>query len=197
MDNTMRGIWCEYMVAEALGTECKTVGFGWNAWDLQIGESGADLPDRIRIQVKNNARMQVWNAGTKRLSDATFSLPWRRRPDYFERYTPGVPCEAEGFLCDVFILCHHPETDGTSADQRDPSQWEFYILPVRGPNCAVTESEIASMRAHLAKGKARASTIRRPETLQHGIRGRPKIEPIRIDQLSIRRIRKSLGLEVR
>jgi hypothetical protein len=189
LDNTMRGVWCEYMVAEALGGECRAVGLGWNAWDLQIGEDDQVLPDRIRIQVKNNARIQPWNAGTGKLSDPLFTLPWRRRPGYFENYMPNVPCEPEGFLCDVFILCHHPVEDEQLADHREPGQWECYVLPTTGPNCAITASEVKWARGNLESGKTRSSTQRTVGSLRKGIRGRPPIESVGIEELSVRLVR--------
>src|SRR4051794_40000142 len=61
MDNQMRGVWCEFMVAEALGPSCSVVSHGWHPWDLQIGAATAEFPERILIQVRNTARTQPWN----------------------------------------------------------------------------------------------------------------------------------------
>lgn len=98
MDNSLRGYWCEAMVAEALGPECKLVSQGWYPWDLQIGPDESEVPDRIRIQVKNSARLQQWNLENGKLSDCQFNLKYSKRPDYFERDYPGVACEDCGFL---------------------------------------------------------------------------------------------------
>lgn len=191
MDNTFRGIWCEYMVAEALGPECKTVGAGWHAWDLQIGENQQDYPDRIRIQVKNSARLQPWNKPTLKETNCAFQLTWRKRPYYFQEYNKRVPCEPFGFLCDVYVLCWHNEVE--HADHRDLSQWRFFVVPVKGPNKGVTENELKYTRDKSGNSKS-VSFQRRPDTLKEGIRGRPPIQPIGIDELSVDRIRQSLGL---
>ncbi|MDQ2091036.1 hypothetical protein NO357_14115 [Marimonas arenosa] len=195
MDNTIRGLWCEFMLAEALGSECRPTGFAWYPWDLQIGNSRRGFPDRIRIQVKNRARMQSWNMKSGQLSDSSFNLTWRRRPFYFTRDNPGVPCEDEGFLCDLYVLCHHRGEDPATADHREPPQWDFYVLPVCGPHSAVTESEIAWLQQKTRDTGRGASTQRRPATMTKGIRGRPPIMPLGIDELSIDALRQSLGLE--
>ncbi|MCI2397843.1 hypothetical protein [Aliiroseovarius subalbicans] len=179
------------MLAEALGQECQTVGLGWNLWDLQIGKATASFPERIRIQVKNSAKTQPWNTRTQRLSETSFKLDWRKKPDYFDRDFPNVQCETEGFMCDLFILCHHAEEDFTTSDHRDPTQWEFYLLPTRGVHSAITPAELDSLRRAIATGANRSSTIRRPTTLNRGIRGRPAIEALSISELSLNLIRAS------
>lgn len=185
IDNNLRGYWCEAMVAEALGPACKIVSDGWHAWDLQIGPDEAELPDRVRIQVKNSARIQPWNLATGKLSDSTFHLTYRRRPFYFERDYPRVPCEEFGFMCDVFILCHHPLENPDVADHLDPDQWDFFILPVVGPKSAVTQAELNGAHDKLTKTGKLSSTQRKPRTLVKGIRGRPPILPVGTDGLTI------------
>lgn len=193
LDNTMRGLWCEFMIAEALGPECRAVGFGWHPWDLQIGPDSGTLPERIRIQVKNSAALQSWNATSGKLSRSSYNIGWRRRPAYFDRDFPDVPCEETGFLCDLFILCHHPAQAVETADHRAPEQWQFYLLPVTGPHCAVTEAEIAYMRRTLDITGRPSATQRQPLTLATGIHGRPPVPPVGIDALSLATIRASLG----
>ena len=168
MDNSFRGIWCEYMVAEALGPECRTVGAGWHAWDLQIGDSKQDFPERIRIQVKNSARLQSWNAATGKESQCEFHLKLRNRPYYFEQYNAGVPCEVFGFLCDVYVLCWHNEV-GPRADHRDPFLWKFFIVPVVGPNTGVADKELDG-----ALKKGSEWQVSRPNAAPTDARGRDK-----------------------
>lgn len=194
MDNTFRGFWCEYMIAEALGKDCKAVGAGWNAWDLQIGESEDEFPKRVRIQVKNSARLQIWNRSTGKLSDCQFNLTFRKRPDYFARDTPNTPCEEYGFLCDLYILCLHKEDNVNEADQTDPKQWVFYLVPVVGEFSAVTPAERAYALDQCRQYGKRSSCIRKPGTLEKGIRGRPPVLPIGIDDLNINSVYKSLGV---
>lgn len=192
LDNTMRGYWCESMVAEALGPECKIVGAGWHAWDLQIGGDLDDFPERIRIQVKNSARLQPWNIKSGKASECQFDLKVRKKPFYFDIYNPGVACEDIGFLCEIFILCFHDKTNIETADHLDPMQWKFYLVPVSGRRIAITEKEMAAALKKVNTTGKPASCMRRPETLERGIRGRPSIRPVGIDQLSVDKVRDAL-----
>lgn len=193
MDNSLRGYWCEAMVAEALGPGCKIVSQGWHPWDLQFGSDQAEFPERVRIQVKNSARLQSWHKPGGKPSDSLFNLKFSKRPSYFETDYPGIPCEEVGFMCDVFILCHHPAEDWNAADQTDPEQWEFYVLPVLGPNIAVTEAEITAARGIVADTGKPSNCQRRPSTMKQGIRGRLPIVPVGIRDLNEPAIWAALG----
>lgn len=195
IDNNLRGYWCEAMVAEALGEECSLVSGGWHAWDLQIGASSAACPERIRIQVKNSANLQTWQSGKAARSDPSFKLTYRRKPSYFDRDFPELPCENQGFLCDVFILCLHMwENEGAidRADHRDPKQWQFYVCPVVGPNCSVSNQELKRLDDKVTAGSRSASLLRKPKTLEQGIRGRKPILPVGITDLTVDLVRESL-----
>lgn len=194
LDNTIRGYFCEFMVAEALGKTCISVGAGWNAWDLQLGPSNQSFPKRIRIQVKNTAALQLWSKDDGRLSDCSWNLTYRKLPAYFNRDNPTTQCEAEGFLCDVFILCHHPNIDKSIADQTNPSQWRFYIAPVVGPYNSVSESELAWLQKK-SQAQTKATLVRKPKTLEIGIRGRAPIKPLSFQELTIFELRRSLGID--
>ncbi|SEW22802.1 hypothetical protein SAMN05444851_2297 [Aliiroseovarius sediminilitoris] len=194
LDNSFRGFWCEAMVAQALGQRCAIVGDGWFPWDLQIGPLTANFPDRVRVQVKNTARLQPWNLHDGIQSKASFNLTYRNLPKSLRFEERGIPCESRGFLCDAFILCEHPENDPRRANQKDPSQWRFYVLPVRGPNSAVTETEMQYLEGRLAAGSTSASTQRHPRTLAKGIRGRPQIHSIGIAELTLRNLKQALEL---
>jgi hypothetical protein len=184
MDNSLRGYWCEAMVAEALGPDCKVASQGWHPWDLQFGPDTAQFPARVRIQVKNSARIQTWNVESGKLSNCQFDLKYSKRPFYFERDFQGVPCEEYGFMCDVFVLCYHSVEDASEADQTDPDQWEFFIVPVAGGNSGLTASEVDAANTTCRQKGRSAVCQRRPSTLKEGIRGRPKISPLRFGELT-------------
>ena len=193
MDNAIRGYWCEAMVAEALGSSCKIVGGGWNAWDIQIGEDLDTFPDRIRIQVKSSARLQIWNKMNGKLSDSTFNFTYRKKPAYHDDSFPSVNCEDIGFLCDLYVLCLHDEADINIADQRDPNQWKFYLVPVVGKNCYFSEGELAKVHDLIASGQQKSSSFnRRPETMEKGIRGWKPLLPLAIKDLDISSIYNAL-----
>jgi len=122
LDNSYRGDLVEGMVIGALGPEWDFVGLGWHPWDLQHGSG----PDRIRIQVKQIAALQLWGE-TKKL---TLRFGWKSSPpDYFERDNPNEEIESEGWFCEVFVFGLHLEDDESKADQADPSQWQFLVIP--------------------------------------------------------------------
>lgn len=189
MQNNLRGIYCEYMVADALGPACNIVSHSWNAWDLELGDQAGAFPDRIRLQVKNTARLQPWQIGTLERTRCQWSLPQRRRPAYFSSYNPGIQCEEYGFLCDAFVLCHHPETDENLVDQSDPAQWWFYVVPVT----AETSPYALYQPASDAKARTRSYTVV-PESLRKGIRGRPPVEPVQFAGLTEQHVRQRLKL---
>jgi hypothetical protein len=81
LNNAHRGDLVEMMVLSALGPEWDYVGLGWTPWDLQRG-SGRN---RVRIQVKNSAALQLWG----RTQKLTLHLGWSKRvPFYFFRHHP-------------------------------------------------------------------------------------------------------------
>lgn len=193
IDNSLRGYWCEAMLAEALGSCFKIVSHGWHPWDLQFGADDANYPNRIRIQVKNAAAAQTWHKQGSAPSSPLFSLKYRKRPRHFEHSQAEVPCEKAGFLCEVFALCYHPK-DIHQADHRIPEQWLVYLLPIVGPNCAITGTEIAYLRQKTLESGKPSQTQRAPGTLEKGIRGRPPIKPIPAHELSSGNLFECLGL---
>jgi len=188
IENNFRGTYTEFMVAEALGGNCEVVSEGWHAWDLQIGPSEANFPERIRIQVKNTARLQTWHAFTGLLTECAWQLKMRPRPSYFDDYNVAVPCEDYGHLCDVYVLCHHPLDDPEIVDHRNPSQWEFYVVPVAG------EKLLFEPWRRPEGQKNNPSYTVRPATLRKGIRGRKPIEPLSFERLTERALREALGI---
>jgi hypothetical protein len=123
LNNSHRGDVVEMMVLAALGSEWSFVGLGWHPWDLQRGTG----TDRLRIQVKQSAALQLWGPTKKRV----LSLNWSDNPpSYFARDNPGETIESEGWFCDIFIFGLHQELDPTKVDQVDPRQWKFLIIPI-------------------------------------------------------------------
>lgn len=188
MDNTMRGLWVECMVAEALGSTCSIVSHGWHPWDLQLGRSADEYPRRIRIQVKNTARLQTWEDPKRPLTECLWTLAMRPRPAYFDRYNDGVACEEYGFLCDLFILALHDNEDRRSADQRCPDQWRFFLVPVVGPNA------LFQIKQGREGQRSNPSYTVKPATLQRGIRGRPPVNPVPWSNLTSQMIGETLAI---
>ena len=126
-------------------------------------------------------------------SDCLFSMTWRQCPAYWTRDFPHRPCEAAGFLCDVFVLCHHPGFDEPDLDQGDPSQWLVYLVSARPETRAFTANELARLRAG-REGQARRSIQRKPKSLLEGRMGSAGVAPIPMTQLTLQSVRDALGL---
>ena len=123
LNNAHRGDAMEMMVLAALGSDWKHVGLGWHPWDLQRGFG----VERVRIQVKQTAALQLWGNTIRR----TLQFDWKKAaPSYFERDNPDELIEAEGWFCDLFVFGLHDETDIAVADQLDPTQWKFMVVPI-------------------------------------------------------------------
>ena len=194
IDNNLRGNLAEAMVADQLGEPWRIVSGGWHAWDIQFGPDDASYPERIRLQVKNAAAVQTWHHEDSAPSKPKFTLSYRPRPYYWDR-DANTPCEDLGFLCDAYVLCLHGETRKEQVDHRDLEQWQVYLLPVVGPNNAVTSSEFDWMNKKARTSRnGRSSTERTASTLSKGIRGRPKIAPIPMKELTDEKVRQALGL---
>ena len=191
IENSLRGYVCEAMIAEALGESAHLVSNGWHPWDIQIGPSNAEFPKRIRIQVKNSAALQTWQTNSTERTDCQFVLSYRNRPQYFERDNPGVPCEERGFLCDLYALCHHPISDIKEADQTAPEQWKVFLVPTNPKLEAISAREFSALQNSGPKG---SSLIRKPRSMEAGIRGRRPIHPIPADLLSMDDVLTSLEL---
>lgn len=194
LDNSLRGLWCECMIAQAIGTNCKVVSSGWWPWDLQLGPDHAQFPERIRIQVKSSARIQLWNQNTDQRSDSLFNLTYRPVPSYFEADYESIPCETMGFMCDLFALCFHDQEDVRTADQTDPAQWVVFLVPTNPELGAITDLEIAYAQANVNSSGRPSSLQRRPSTLKKGIRNRRPVQPIPVVDLTEQTIFASLGL---
>jgi hypothetical protein len=179
IQNNLRGIWMEYVVAEALGANFRLVGQDWHAWDIEWGEQKAKYPDRVRIQVKNTSRTQTWGKKLQLYTDCQWTISLRNRPSYFDKYNPEIPCEQYGFHCELFVLCHHPEEDWCLADHRDLAQWDFYLLPVTRDHSIYP---IQHVNPHKPQDPKSFTVV--PKSLAQGIRKRPCIEPVKFDELT-------------
>jgi hypothetical protein len=123
LNNAHRGELVEMMVLAALDGNWEHVGLGWHPWDLQRGKGG----DRVRIQVKHTAALQLWGETVSR----TLTFGWKNNaPSYFENDNPGETIESEGWFCDVFVFGLHDGVDPNRVDQADPRQWSFIVIPV-------------------------------------------------------------------
>lgn len=112
IQNNLRGIFVEAMVAELLGTPWKLSGADWAGWDIE-NDSGS------RIEVKQSARQQTWgrSKSVPRYSIAIARGHYHDGVTYVENITGER-------LADLYVFAWH-EGD----DQRDQEQWKFFVVP--------------------------------------------------------------------
>ena len=120
--NTERGMYVEYMIQDALGDAWELTGT-WDSWDLDRAA------DRARIEVKQSAALVNWGGGapselTK--SPARFDIKPHKKIWRGDRVvTHDVPIRP----ADLYIFAWHGiEAPPPAADQRDPAQWQFYVV---------------------------------------------------------------------
>jgi len=111
MQNNLRGMYVEAMVTELLGSGWKTSGGDWSGWDIQH-------EDGVRVEVKQSAKQQTW--GESR-SAPRFDI--KAAAGHYPDGVTYVVNHTGERLAHYYIFAWH---DG--ADQRSPSEWEFYVV---------------------------------------------------------------------
>jgi hypothetical protein len=76
-----------------------------------------------RLEVKQSAALQTWNAASQRVTKASFDIATRTG-----EWVDGVQWKDRiGRNADTYVFAYHPVTDHT-ADHREPAQWQFYVV---------------------------------------------------------------------
>ncbi|HYO48528.1 MAG TPA: hypothetical protein VEW94_01655 [Chloroflexia bacterium] len=114
VSNAARGIFAEYIVANALGL-AEGVRAEWDAYDLVT-------PSGVKIEVKSAAFLQTWYH--RKLSTIRFSIrPTKGWDAVTNELSPELKRQA-----DVYIFCLLKHQDKASIDPLNLDQWEFYVL---------------------------------------------------------------------
>ena len=111
MQNNLRGLWVELLVAELLGPEWKQVGNDWTGWDIERS-------DGLRVEVKQSASAQSWGKST---TSPRFSITAPK--GYYPDGKTYVLNPSGKRLADIYIFAWH---DGN--DQRAAHEWQFYVV---------------------------------------------------------------------
>lgn len=117
VDNRMRGVLAEYIVAMDLGCKDK-VRVEWEAYDLM-----AD--DGTKIEVKSAAYLQSWTQN--KLSPIRFGIGKAYGWDSTKDETSKIKERASDF----YIFCLLAHKDKSTVDPLNLEQWTFYVLPTR------------------------------------------------------------------
>ncbi|HJU12537.1 MAG TPA: hypothetical protein VJ728_16755 [Candidatus Binataceae bacterium] len=116
--NNLRALLVEAMIESALlQPEWRWSAADWAGWDFEH-------QDGTRLEVKQSAAKQSWSMSPKRSSSPRFDIA--ERTGYWEGGVTWVPLRARH--AHLYVFAYHPIADDT-ADHRDPSQWQFYVLP--------------------------------------------------------------------
>ncbi len=133
MNNRLRGLLAEYIVACALGAT-DGVRTEWDAVDLR-------LPGGLDVEVKSAAYVQSWSQ--QRLSRITFNVGRAKGWNARTNAVSAVPQRPSRVY--VFCLLHH--TDRATVDPLNLDQWEFYVIPTSALDTAIgTQAQISLAR---------------------------------------------------
>lgn len=113
--NVLRGQVAEAIIALALEPEWNWCSADYSGWDFERG-------DGLRLEVKQSAARQSWD--TTKPSKAIFDVA--ARTGHWERGTEWIA--GIGRPAHLYIFAHHGIYED-HADHRDPSQWDFYVVP--------------------------------------------------------------------
>ena len=115
-DNTQRGAYAEYLVSVALGADA-TTRKDWGPYDVLT-------PDGIRVEVKASAYIQAWKQS--RLSKIIFGIPQTHKYDFD---ADAFSYDAETLRqSDVYVFCVETCKNPDALNERDLSQWDFYVI---------------------------------------------------------------------
>ncbi|GLB65552.1 hypothetical protein NCCP2495_34350 [Dietzia sp. NCCP-2495] len=124
LDNTVRGLFAEYLVARALAVASNAVRVEWDAVDI-VTESG------LRVEVKSVSFLQSW--AQTRASTPTVSIPETRAWDaHTGQHNPEYRRQA-----DVYVVCVLDVTDVADLDPLNLDRWRFLVVPTHVLNTQV------------------------------------------------------------
>lgn len=153
IQNSLRGTYIEYVVAELLGSAWRVTSSDWSSWDLQHKDGTA-------LEVKQSACKQTWRPSENGYSSPTFSI---RTPKTI--WSGAVSKPGGKRPASIYVFAWHGN-DTRLSDQRDTSQWLFYVLPEHElPNQKTIR---LSSLEKLAQPLAASDLSRRIEAIRQG-----------------------------
>ncbi len=122
IQNNLRGLYVELMVAELLGEGWTHKGADWAAFDLEHLTG-------VRLEVKQSSALQTWAAPTNGRRSRSFSI---RAPKL--EWIGSVATPRKDRVAAIYVFAWHAD-ETPEADQREARQWQFYpVLAGRLPN---------------------------------------------------------------
>jgi hypothetical protein len=114
--NVLRGHVVEAIVAMALEPEWTWCAGDYSSFDFEQA-------DGLRLEVKQSAARQTWDPPSHGRIYPSFDIKVRTG-----RWEGAVFIEEPGRAAHIYLFAFNPRTD-VDADHRDPTQWEFYVVP--------------------------------------------------------------------
>lgn len=122
MGNLYRPHFVERMIMIGLGEEFRLTSGDWASWDIEHATS------RFRIEVKQSAALQSWTRPPPDGKPGKGSFDIAPRTGYWidggRRWIKWP-----GRIAHVYVMAWHPVQLRQDADQRDPCQWRFFVVP--------------------------------------------------------------------
>jgi len=115
LTNIHRAVVVEAIVAAALEPEWEWCSADYASCDFRRGSA--------RLEVKQSASLQSWNAKTLKPSRCAFDSA-ERTGEWEDgiKWKPG-----QGRNADIYLFCHHPIV-AIDADHRRAEQWRFFVI---------------------------------------------------------------------
>lgn len=130
--NTNLGIYVETMIGEILDSDWELTWqlpgrSNWSSWDIENKVTGK------KIEIKQSAACQMWNPETKENIDRYSSFGIKESTGYYgpdngELDKDWVEFESPKRIADLNIFAWQGVSCEANPDQRDPAQWEFYVV---------------------------------------------------------------------
>ncbi len=143
MNNTLRGVYCEFIVAAAMGLDLSSCRIDWTPWDLSVPQQWYDgdiVKDEIHIEVKSCAYLQSWRQG--KLSDVLFSIrpthAWNEKTGYEERVQRQS---------DIYVFGLYSVVDKSKANPLVLDGWKFFVVPTSVLNEQCGEQKTITLRS--------------------------------------------------
>lgn len=114
LNNTLRGVLAEFIVAKALGVEDKC-RIEWDSYDLLS-------PSGLKIEVKSSAYLQSWTQ--TKYSNISFDIANKRAWNKEQ----AVYSEQSNRNSDFYVFCLLHHKDKQTVNVLDLSQWTFFVL---------------------------------------------------------------------
>ena len=143
LNNTLRGAFCEFIVAASLDLDLDACRTDWTAWDLTFPHQWRDgdvIKDEVHLEVKSCAYLQSWEQ--TKPSNILFSI----RPTLAWDSTTGYGDEVRR-QSDVYVFGLYTVTDRSMADPMNLDGWRFYIISTQTLNDICGDQKTISLRS--------------------------------------------------